>query len=107
MSLDFSLVDGEEEVFYSTNITHNLNTMAEHAGIYKALWRPEEIGVTKAAQLIPLLKEGVKDLCARPSYFKQFDASNRWGTWRDFLPFVVEVLEACEQHPDADIRVWR
>lgn len=26
---------------FSANITHNLNAMAEAAGIYKHLWRPE------------------------------------------------------------------
>ena len=38
----------EPEGAYSANITHNLGKMAEEAGIYKHLWRPEEIGITKA-----------------------------------------------------------
>jgi hypothetical protein len=28
---------------YQSNITHNLGSMAEAAGIYQALWHPEEI----------------------------------------------------------------
>jgi precorrin-6x reductase len=27
---------------FEANITHNLNRMAEAAGVYKVLWRPEE-----------------------------------------------------------------
>jgi len=37
---------------YDANITHNLGEMADEAGVYKHLWRPEEIGLTKAAELI-------------------------------------------------------
>lgn len=40
------------EQLYWANITHNLNSMAGAAGIYQHLWRPEEVGVTKARQLI-------------------------------------------------------
>ncbi len=39
-------VDDKEETneVYSANITHNLGEMADKAGIYYALWRPEEKG---------------------------------------------------------------
>lgn len=59
MSLDVYLrLDNGNEV-YDANITHNLNTMAEEAGIYKHLWRPEELGITKAKDLIEPLAEGL------------------------------------------------
>lgn len=35
--------DDESDEVYSANITHNLNRMAEAAGIYLALWRPSEM----------------------------------------------------------------
>ena len=58
MSLDFRLsVDGDE--VYSRNITHNLNKMAEAAGIYTVLWRPDENGITKAHQCIEPLRTGL------------------------------------------------
>src|SRR6266496_3980933 len=44
---------------YWRNITHNLNTMADAAGIYKHLWRPEELGITKAGELIAPLAAGL------------------------------------------------
>lgn len=39
MSLDISLIL-DDKVVFETNITHNLNTMADKAGIYYACWRP-------------------------------------------------------------------
>ena len=37
---------------YEANITHNLSRMAQDAGIYHYLWRPEEMNITQAGQLI-------------------------------------------------------
>lgn len=59
----------EDRHVYSANITHNLNTMAKEAGIYKHLWRPEEIGITKASQLIEPLVAGLNALIADPEKF--------------------------------------
>lgn len=96
--------DGE---VYSSNITHNLNKMADAAGIYYACWRPEEIGVTKASQLIPLLREGLAKLVADPEHYKQFNSSNGWGMYEHFVPWVREYLAACEEYPDANVSVSR
>lgn len=45
MSLDVYLSKEvtEERTVFSANITHNLGEMADKAGIYKALWRPEDL----------------------------------------------------------------
>lgn len=103
MSLDITLSVGEEnlEYVYEANITHNLSKMASEAGIYYALWRPEELGVCKASQLIEVIEKGLHELVSRPTHYKQFDASNGWGTYEDFVPFVAKYLEACKQYPDA------
>ncbi len=120
MSLDVSLIrrcqvsydegktvtETEEEVF-EANITHNLNTMADKAGIYHACWRPEDIGATKAKDIIPLLEKGYNDLKDRPDYFKQFNASNGWGLYKHFLPWVEKYLNACKDYPESEISVWR
>lgn len=92
---------------YSANITHNLNTMADKAGIYKALWRPEEIGATKAKDIIELLEKGLDDLRERPDYFRQFNASNGWGLYDHFVPFVEKYLDACRENPEAEIEISR
>lgn len=95
------------EEFYSGNITHNLNKMADAAGIYQALWRPEELGITQAKDLVPIIEEGLSKLKADPEHYKQFNASNGWGMYEHFVPFVEEYLEACKEHPEATVKVWR
>lgn len=107
MSLDVYLEAERDTEVYWSNITHNLGTMADRAGIYKACWCPEEIGVTKAAQLIPLLRDGVAKLKADPDHFRQFDAKNGWGTYDQFVPWVEQYLAACEADPDASVRTSR
>ena len=106
MSLDVYLYKEEERVF-DANITHNLNTMADKAGIYQALWRPEEIECTKAGEIIEILENGLADLKERPDYFKQFNASNGWGMYEHFIPFVEEYLNACKANPESTIEVSR
>jgi len=98
--------NGTEEIF-SANITHNLNTMADKARIYEALWRPEEIKAKQAKDIIPILEKGLKKLKEKPEYFKQFDAENGWGTYKDFIPWVENYLEACKEYPEAEIYVNR
>ncbi|AMV20436.1 hypothetical protein [Planctomyces sp. SH-PL14] len=95
------------ERYYDSNITHNLNRMAREAGIYEALWRPEEIGVTKAAQLIPLIQAGLEKLVAAPLHYQQFNASNGWGTYEQFVPWVRSYLEACRDYPNANVSASR
>ena len=88
---------------FDANITHNLNTMAEKAGIYKCIWYPEELGITKAKELIIPLQEGLADLKKWPEHYKMFGAANGWGTYKDFIPWVEDYLQACIENPDAEI----
>lgn len=96
-----------DERAYSSNITHNLGRMAAEAGIYKHLWRPEEIGITTAAQLIEPLATGLALLKSDPPRFEAFNSPNGWGLYKHFVPFVEKYLEACRQNPDAEVSVSR
>ncbi len=107
MSLDVMLTKVMPTEVYSSNITHNLNDMAKEAGIYKHLWRPEEIGITKAAQLIEPLRAGVALLKSDRARFEKHNSPNGWGLYKNFVPFVEEYLAACEANPDADVSVSR
>jgi len=97
----------EENVLYNSNITHNLGAMAEEAGIYKHLWRPEEIGIVKAYQLIDPLKDGLELMKADRSRFEKHNAKNGWGLYEHFLPWVENYLSACEENPMAKVEVSR
>lgn len=97
----------ETNEYYSANITHNLNSMAGAAGIYEHLWRPDEIGITKAKQLIEPLRAGLHELKLNPEKYKVFNPSNGWGSYDGLVDFVSKYLEACYEYPDADIEISR
>lgn len=107
MSLDVYLTAVRPTKVYSANITHNLGRMADEAGIYRHLWRPEEIGITTAGQLIEPLSVGLELLKSDPSRFKAYNSPNGWGLYEHLVPFVEQYLEACKENPDAEIGVWR
>lgn len=95
-----------EELFWA-NITHNLGAMAKQAGIYKPLWRPEEIGIEKAGHLIKPLKKGLSLLKQNPEKFMEFNPSNGWGDYDGLIKFVESYLAACVEHPSATIYISR
>lgn len=96
----------DDEVFHA-NITHNLGKMAVQAGIYECIWRPEENGFVRAGQIIPRLKCGIDLMESNPDVFEKFNAENGWGTYDQFLPWLKELLDACEEFPWAEIEVSR
>lgn len=107
MSLDVYLIANRPTEVFSANITHNLTQMAHEAGIYKACWRPHEIGITKAGQLIEPLRAAISQMKADPDRFREFDSRNGWGTYENFLPWLERYLAACEENPDALVSVSR
>lgn len=92
------------EVFRA-NITSNLANMARHCLLYHPLWHPEQVGVYKAADLVPFLKDGLDVLLDDPEGFKQFNPANGWGTYEDLVNLVKDYLAACQLYPDATIEV--
>ena len=113
MSLDVYLEEapcphcGHSDQVFWANITHNLNRMADKAGIYRCLWRPEEIGATTASQIIEPLRIGLEKLKNDRERFEQLNPENRWGSYASFVPWIEKYLAACEEFPDATIRVSR
>lgn len=103
MSLDVTLLSET----YTENITHNLNKMAMEAGIYRELWRPEELDITKACQLIIPLSEGLVRLLDDPARYKSLNPINGWGSYENLVKFVNNYLNACRATPDANISVSR
>jgi hypothetical protein len=94
---------------YCANITHNLNALAAAVGLYEPLWRPEELGLTRANQLIDLLERGLRRLAdpERREEFRKLEPSNGWGSFDGLVKFTREYLEACRDYPQALIRVSR
>jgi hypothetical protein len=103
------MVGGEarKDVVYSANVTHNLWKMAGEAGIYQALWRPEEIGIKTAHDLIGFLSQGLAVLKSDPERFKAFNPANEWGDYEGLVQFTQDYLNACAKWPEATVSVWR
>ena len=108
MSLDFYLEETQPVSVFDANITHNLNTMASKAGLHDALWRPEKFGPDpEGRDLIDALQTGLAKMIADPERFKKHNPENGWGDYHALVRFATNVLAACEEHPDAKVRVSR
>lgn len=105
MSLDLTLTAVKRCEIYRDQITHNLIRIAEDVGIYMHLWHPEEIGVTKARQLVEPLQSALALLRAEPARFERHNAPERSGPLTHFGRVVENYLRACQQNPDADVCV--
>jgi hypothetical protein len=92
---------------FEYNITHNLNRMAGAAGIYEALWRPENIDATAGADLIEPLRAGLEELKSKPAVYTLMNPENGWGDYKGLIKFVERYLEACREHPEAEIQISR
>lgn len=92
---------------YDANITHNLGLMADAAGIYKHLWRPDENSITHARQLIEPLRDGLATLQSDPDRFRALNPENGWGSYEWLVEFVAGYLAACIAYPEAEVSVSR
>jgi hypothetical protein len=103
----FQQEESETNEVYSANITHNLGAMAGKAGIYEALWRPEEINIITARELIEPLRQGLHNLKSEPKRYKKFNPENGWGSYGGLVEFIENYLNACYEYPDADVGISR
>ena len=92
---------------YRANITHNVNKIAMSAGIYEILWRPDEINVTTAKEIVDLLDAGISRLRANPEKFTPLNPKNGWGSYEGFVLWCENYLRACREYPEALIEVSR
>lgn len=112
---------------YSSNITHNLVSMAKEANVYEALWRPyklkkeynpknkrnnyenkfEESNLILANEIINNLEEGLKNLKSNPKHYSKFNSPNNWGTYTNLVSFIEKYLKACKKHPNAILNISR
>lgn len=92
---------------WHANITHNLGNMASHVPIkiglldtdlYIVLWRPEKIGIKTINNLLPLLVKGIYYMIDHRIELEQYNAPNGWGTYNDFMKFLLNLKQACEDN---------
>ena len=95
----------ETRDLFHANITHNLNKMADEAGLYEALWNPESLKVKIARDLIIKLSTGLVKLKSDPERFKKLNPENGWGTYEGLVEFVEKYLIACVKNQDAEVEI--
>lgn len=105
-------VESDTNRVFEWNITHNLGEMADQVKIgdhtlYQYLWRPEEIGVTHARQLIDPLSQGWLFMLSNQERLEKFNPANGWGDFDGLLEFVEAYIKAAVKYPDATIEVSR
>jgi len=88
-------------------ITHNLTTMAKEAGIYKLIWRPEEVNCCKAKDVTTELELALIDLEERPKHFKKFNPPNKWGNYANLVEFVKKYIDASKEYSEFYIHACR
>lgn len=83
---------------YSAQIPGDLRHLAQSVGVYRAVWMPQQISASRASHLIGPLRDGLIKLQSSPDFYAAEEA-------RELARFLAEYLAACEQNPDADVRV--
>lgn len=92
---------------FEVNITHNLGPMADLAGIYEVIWRPNELGVTHTGEIISELEAGLSNLRSNPNEYRELNPANGWGSYEVLVESVDKYLQACKQYHHATIRTGR
>lgn len=96
-----------ENKLYTRYVTHNLGKMAQELGIYEYLWRPEEVGVVQAKQLIKPLGVAIDNIRDRKAHYRTFNPPNGFGTMDGFIDFMIDYLKACRTYPNAFVDACR
>lgn len=94
----------EGDTLYHANITSNLRQMATAVQLYECLWRPDEIDITHAHQLIKPLQNGLNTLLSNKNSLEIFNDKDGWGTHEQLCDFVYSYLKACYRYPDALVK---
>ena len=81
--------------------------MASECGVYPFIWRHDENKVEKASDLIDPINQALMSLGLSPEKYKNLEPKNGWGTYQNFVDFLIELVNACQAHPDATVHVWR
>lgn len=102
MSLDISLISSTGEYLADKNITHNLAKMWKKAGVYDSLYSSDK---KTAKEVLPILKKGLIKMIDNPEKYKQFNSPNGWGTYKDALPWLMELIVEFEKNPDGVIEI--
>jgi hypothetical protein len=72
------------------------------AGIYEDIYESEG---KCASDVIENLGRGLANMKARLEEYQKLNPENGWGSYETALAFLEEIINACEEYPDATIRI--
>ena len=107
MGLDVYLKETKPCTIWAIGITHNMTAMAEAAGLYECMWRPDEMCITLASQMIHPLRCGIAVLKREKKNLEKLNPENGWGSYDILLSVAQRYLAACEKNPNAEVEVSR
>lgn len=92
---------------WERNITHNYGSMANVLGCYEAIWRPEEIGISQAKEIVPFLEKAIVEFDSKIGLLNQEVPENGWGDTDGFKEFLDDYLCECKKHPELKVSISR
>lgn len=107
MGLDIELKETKPCTIWAIGVTHNLTAMAEAAGLYKCMWRPDEMCITLASQMIEPLEKGIDAMIKNKEWLQTMNPENGWGSYDILLSVAQRYLAACVENPNAEVEVSR
>ena len=106
MSWDISLEKEKLmlDKIYIGNYTYNVNPMyAKAMGI---IGLNEFLQNQRCSEVIPTLKEGIRNMELYPKVYKKMNPKNGWGDYDGALQFLKDILLNCKTHLDYTIKVY-
>lgn len=102
MSLDFYLEETKPTEIYWKNVTHNLCPMWRKADIFDDLYESDG---KKASEILDNLKVGLEKMLGDVMGYTKLNPENGWGDYNGAIDFLTETIKACEESPQAIIRI--
>jgi hypothetical protein len=93
--------DGYSSSFDVGNMTYNIAEMVRQACGVTFSWF-DGMSCEKA---LPLLRFCWLRMKRYPDFFRPFEASNGWGTYDQFMPYLTRFYVMARLHPAGQIRV--
>lgn len=92
----------EREEHFSANHTSNTACMWYEAGCDIASFDGR-----CAKDLAASLRPAIDAMEADPGKYEPMEPENGWGSYESTLRFMRKILDACDEHPNATVSVWR
>ena len=86
---------------FEGNLTYNVGLMLRRAGIHPHILEGQMVKVVR-----PVIENAYMTMFENPDYFRQFEASNGWGTYESTMKFVSNLNVYLASAPDDYVMRW-